>query len=221
MANGQVSNIQEAAIAAPPEGQEKPKRRLLRRPERREQILAAATRAFARAGFAATSLDDVAAEAGISRDNLYRHFESKADLYRAVLRRAQDRLGAATGAPDFTDSSLDALLAVAAAEPSGFRLLFHHAAREPEFRREIDELRTCMFDIAHSHLASAIPDPAWARWASTLVPTVAIEAVIAWLDAGQPDQATAAGRIGLALGAIVEAARSAAGDGSTLPPECR
>jgi AcrR family transcriptional regulator len=221
VANGQVSNIQEAAIAAPPEGQEKPKRRLLRRPERREQILAAATRAFARAGFAATSLDDVAAEAGISRDNLYRHFESKADLYRAVLRRAQDRLGAATGAPDFTDSSLDALLAVAAAEPSGFRLLFHHAAREPEFRREIDELRTCMFDIAHSHLASAIPDPAWARWASTLVPTVAIEAVIAWLDAGQPDQATAAGRIGLALGAIVEAARSAAGDGSTLPPECR
>lgn len=221
MANGQVSNIQEAAIAAPSEGQEKPKRRLLRRPERREQILAAATRAFARAGFAATSLDDVAAEAGISRDNLYRHFESKADLYRAVLRRAQDRLGAATGAPDFTDSSLDALLAVAAAEPSGFRLLFHHAAREPEFRREIDELRTCMFDIAHSHLASAIPDPAWARWASTLVPTVAIEAVIAWLDAGQPDQATAAGRIGLALGAIVEAARSAAGDGSTLPPECR
>ena len=221
MANGQVSNIQEAAIAAPPQGQEKPKRRLLRRPERREQILAAATRAFARAGFAATSLDDVAAEAGISRDNLYRHFESKADLYRAVLRRAEDRLGAATGAPAFTDSSLDALLAVAAAEPSGFRLLFHHAAREPEFRPEIDELRACMFDITHSHLANAIPDPAWARWASALVPMVAIEGVIAWLDAGQPDQATAAGRIGLALGAIVEAARSAAGDGSTLPPECR
>ena len=220
MSGGKVSDPQEAAEAAPPGGEEKPKRRLLRRPERREQILAAATRAFAEAGFAATGLDDVAAEAGISRDNLYRHFESKAELYRAVLRRAQDRLGAATGSPEFTDSSLDALLAVAAAEPAGFRLLFHHAAREPELRREIDELRACMFDIAHTHLADAIPDPAWARWASTLVPTMAIEGVIAWLDAGQPDQAIAAVRVGLALGGIVEAARSAAGEGAALPPEC-
>ncbi len=220
MASGKVSDPLEAAEAAPQGGEEKPKRRLLRRPERREQILAAATRAFAEAGFAATSLDDVAAEAGISRDNLYRHFESKAQLYRAVLRRVQDRLGAATGSPEFTDSSLDALLAAAAAEPAGFRLLFHHAAREPEFRREIDELRACMFDIAHTHLADAIPDAAWARWASTLVPTMAIEGVIAWLDAGQPDQAIAALRIGLALGGIVEAARSAAGEGAALPPEC-
>lgn len=49
----------------------------------------------------------------------------------------------------------------------------------------------------------------------------AIEGVIAWLDARQPDQATAAGPIGLALGAIVETAQSAAGEGATLPPECR
>src|SRR5215471_10704511 len=157
-----MSQPLEGAVAASPAGRERPRRRLLRRPERREQILAAATRAFAQAGFAATSLDDVAVEAGISRDNLYRHFESKADLYRAVLRRAEDRLSAATGSPEFTDSSLDALLAVAAAEPAGFRLLFHHAAREPEFRREIDELRSCMFEAAHSHLADAIPDAAWA-----------------------------------------------------------
>ena len=179
-----------------------------------------ATRAFANAGFAATSLEDVAAEAGISRDVLYRHFDSKADLYRAVLRRAQDRLAAATGSPAFTDSSLDALLSAAAAEPAGFRLLFHHAAREPEFRKEIDELRASMFEVAYGHLAAVIPDPAWARWASTLVPTVAVEGVIAWLDAGQPDPTIATQRIGLAVGGVVEAARSAAGEGAALPPEC-
>jgi AcrR family transcriptional regulator len=212
-----MRDASEGAVAVPPASQEKPKRRLLRRPARREQILVAATRAFAESGFAATSLDDVATAAEISRDVIYRHFESKAELYRAVLRRAQDRLGAATGAPEFTDSSLDALLSAAAAEPAGFRLLFHHAAREPEFRQEIDELRSCLFDIAHSHLADAIPDPAWARWASTLVPTVAVEGVIAWLDAGQPDRTIAALRIGLALGGIVEAARSAAGEGTALP----
>ncbi len=216
-----MSAPSEGAVAVPQGSPEKLRRRLLRRPERREQILVAATRAFADAGFAATTLDDVAAEAGISRDMLYRHFESKAELYRAVLRRAQDRLGVATGAPDFTDSSLDGLLSAAAAEPAGFRLLFHHAAREPEFRQEIDELRSCMFDVAHSRLADAIPDPAWARWASTLVPTVAVEGVIAWLDAGQPDTTIAALRIGLALGGIVEAARSAVGGGAVLPLESR
>ena len=59
--------------------------RRLPRAQRREQILTAATEAFARSGFAATSLEDIAAEADITRVILYRHFDSKADLYRMVL----------------------------------------------------------------------------------------------------------------------------------------
>ena len=58
------------------------------RAQRREQILAAATRAFARGGFANTGLDAVAAEAGVTPVILYRHFASKADLYREVLESA-------------------------------------------------------------------------------------------------------------------------------------
>src|SRR5215472_15857916 len=90
--------------------------RRMRRAERRDQILAAATRAFARSGFAATRLDDVAAEAGISRVILYRHFESKTDLYRAVLDHACLRLAEAVVDDDdeFTAASLDALLDAAA-----------------------------------------------------------------------------------------------------------
>jgi len=102
--------------------------RRLPRAQRRDQIVAAATRAFADAGFAATSLDDIAAQAGVSRMILYRHFESKADLYLAVLDRAQGRLIAATGAPEFTLASVDALIAAAAEDPVAFRLLFRHAA---------------------------------------------------------------------------------------------
>ena len=51
--------------------------RRLPRVQRREQILTAATKAFARSGFAATSLDDIAAEAAVTRVILYRHFYSK------------------------------------------------------------------------------------------------------------------------------------------------
>ena len=130
--------------------------RRLRRAERREQLLAAATQAFARTGFAATSLDDIAAAAGISRVLLYRHFDSKTDLYRAVLDRAIARLTAAVGTRDATYASIDALLGAAAEDSDGFRLLFHHAAREPEFRQQIDRFHKGMIATARRELARVI-----------------------------------------------------------------
>jgi AcrR family transcriptional regulator len=181
--------------------------RRLRRAERREQLLAAATQAFARAGFAATSLDDIAAEAGISRVLLYRHFESKTDLYRAVLDRAIARLTAAVGTRDFTYASIDALLGAAAEDPDGFRLLFHHAAREPEFRQQMDRFRKGMVATARRELARIIPDRAWVQWAAQLAPVVAIEAVMAWLDAGRPDPDQAADRVRQALAGVIGAAQ--------------
>jgi AcrR family transcriptional regulator len=181
--------------------------RRLRRPERREQLLAAATQAFARAGFAATSLDDIAEAAGISRVLLYRHFDSKTDLYRAVLDRAIARLTTTVGTRDYTDASIDALLDAAAEDPDGFRLLFHHAAREPEFRQQMDRFQRGMVATARRELARVISDRAWAQWAAQLAPVVAIEAVMAWLDAGQPDPDQAADRIRQALTGVINAAQ--------------
>jgi AcrR family transcriptional regulator len=181
--------------------------RRLRRAERREQLLAAATQAFARTGFAATSLDDIAAQAGISRVLLYRHFESKTDLYRAVLDRAIGRLTGAVGTRDYTYASIDALLQAAAEDPEGFRLLFHHAAREPEFRQRMDRFQRGMVATARRELATIIPDRAWAQWAAQLAPVVAIEAVMAWLDAGKPDPDRAADRIRQALAGVITAAQ--------------
>lgn len=180
----------------------------LPRAQRREQILAAATEAFARAGFAATGLEDVAETAGISRAILYRHFDSKAQLYRAALDRAREHLQRAVGEPDYTERIIYDLLAAAARDPAGFRLLFHHAAREPEFRAEADRFNTEMTEMAHDQLAADIPDPAWARWAAHLAPPVTIAAITAWLDAGQPDPDTAAARIREVITGIGAAARA-------------
>ena len=179
----------------------------LARMARREQILEAATSAFARGGYALTSLDEIAREAGISRVILYRHFDSKAALYRAVLEQARARLIAAAPGPEYTATSVDGLVAAAAEDPAGFRLLFQHAAREPEFRDEMDRHRAEMVAIAHRQLARAIRNRAWARWAAELAPTVAIEAVLAWLDAGQPDRERAADRVRHAINGVIEAAR--------------
>lgn len=58
---------------------------------RREQILAAATRCFARNGFHETSMQDVIAEAGLSVGAVYRYFKSKDELRGAV---ASENVGA-------------------------------------------------------------------------------------------------------------------------------
>ncbi|ASF13059.1 TetR/AcrR family transcriptional regulator [Nocardia brasiliensis] len=179
------------------------------RAQRREQILAAATRAFARGGFAATSLDAVAAEVGVTHVILYRHFASKADLYQAVLDRTHTRLAEHVGTEDFDDGSIPALLRAAAADPDGFRLLFRHAAREPEFGEQIDTLRATSIEIAERQLAQDMPDidVRWRNWAARLLPTMTLEAVIAWLDAGGPDPDRAAERIRRAVDGVIRAAR--------------
>lgn len=54
-------------------------------PTTRQRILKAAREIFFRDGFADTNLDEVAARAEVGKGTLYRHFESKAELYVAVL----------------------------------------------------------------------------------------------------------------------------------------
>lgn len=60
--------------------------------ERRKLILDAAERSFARAGFHRTTMQDVAAEAGMSPGNLYRYFASKDALVAGLCERDRGNL---------------------------------------------------------------------------------------------------------------------------------
>jgi AcrR family transcriptional regulator len=51
----------------------------------RQKILDAAREVFFRDGFMAANLDEVAQKAGVAKGTLYRYFDSKAELYVAVL----------------------------------------------------------------------------------------------------------------------------------------
>ncbi|RZQ60682.1 TetR/AcrR family transcriptional regulator [Amycolatopsis suaedae] len=183
------------------------------RAQRREQILAAATRAFARAGgFAPTSLDDVAAEAGVTRMILYRHFDSKDALYRAVLDRAGTRMYEATTVDgEITEDTVPYMLHWAAAEPDGFRLLFHHAAREPDYRADIDEAREAMIAVLRPMMSEYTDSEAWAGWGARLATIMVVESIMAWLDAGQPDPDLAVDRVLLAVDGIYNALRDSPG----------
>ncbi|HEX8075157.1 MAG TPA: helix-turn-helix domain-containing protein [Thermoleophilaceae bacterium] len=56
------------------------------------ELLAAARELFAADGYAATSLDAIAAAAGVTKGALYHHFDSKRDVFRAVYEGEQRRL---------------------------------------------------------------------------------------------------------------------------------
>ncbi|MEU4790695.1 TetR/AcrR family transcriptional regulator [Micromonospora tulbaghiae] len=55
---------------------------------KRAQITAAAHASFLREGFAGSSVNRIAGDAGVSIKTLYRHFEDKDDLFTAVMLRA-------------------------------------------------------------------------------------------------------------------------------------
>ncbi len=68
------------------------KRRMEYKELTRAALLEAATELFAQRGFAASSIDDVAASARVSKGAVYYHFADKAELFEAVFRERQQQL---------------------------------------------------------------------------------------------------------------------------------
>ncbi len=57
----------------------------------RNRLLDAAVEVFARRGYERATIDEIAAEAGLSKGTVYWHFDSKADLFQALLEERFDR----------------------------------------------------------------------------------------------------------------------------------
>ena len=75
------------------------RRRRLDVASRRDEIVEAALELYSRQPSDAVTLDDVAAEAGVSRALVYRYFGSRADLYREAMHTAAGRLLAILDVP--------------------------------------------------------------------------------------------------------------------------
>jgi hypothetical protein len=85
--------------------------------------------------------------------------------------------------------------------------LFRHVRREPDFRNFADTFEASMTKAAHRQIAAVVADPTWAQWASQLAPVIALESIIAWLDAGRPDPEHVSRGIRQAIQGIVTAAQ--------------
>src|ERR1700741_1274961 len=59
-----------------------------RKADRPGEIVGAALEVFSEKGFAAAKLDDIARRAGVSKGAVYLYFETKEDIFRAVVAQA-------------------------------------------------------------------------------------------------------------------------------------
>lgn len=86
-------------------------KRQRRKEARPAEIMAAGLKLFSGRGFAATRLEDVAEAAGVSKATIYLYFDSKAELFKAIVREITDaRISAAEGLIDEFDGSTVKLL---------------------------------------------------------------------------------------------------------------
>jgi len=160
-----------------------------RSPARRLTVLHAAAGAFAHTGYAATSMDEIAATAGITKLIVYRHFGSKEALYRAVLEQVFDRqveLFLANLAQGLmAEGSTRALLAVAASGPtdSAFSGARPRASRSSPNTPLAPRCR-CRRRARCRHSLVA---PEFAEWAAQTLFDQLVDAVLDWLDYGTAD----------------------------------
>src|SRR5215475_3846175 len=112
-------------------------------------ILAAARKLFASAGFDATSIDGIAARAGVAKGAVYHHFASKEEIFTRVLVDVQAEIAAlpVPAATRAMGDPLDMIAAetlrylLAATEPSRKRILLIDGPAVIGWRkwREIDD----------------------------------------------------------------------------------
>jgi AcrR family transcriptional regulator len=163
------------------------RRKLLSRAQRQATILQGAATAFATKGFAGTGMEEVAAASGITKEIVYRHFTSKEELYRAVLDATGQSLKAefARASQEFqSGAGIRALLAVGRAHPDALRLLLVHAAREPEFADYTHDVRSRVINWVSQRRGH--DDPLFRRWAVEVAVSHTWNAVLTWLDVGDP-----------------------------------
>jgi AcrR family transcriptional regulator len=126
-----------------------PTRRRLTAEERRAGILDAALAVFSARGYHASSIDDIAREAGISKALIYEHFDSKQALYGDLLEQNADELferlaaslaevGVESGAARLA-TGLDAFFSFVEERRDAWRILFRDVS-DPETSAALDRI---------------------------------------------------------------------------------
>ena len=174
--------------------------------ERREQLLDIGRGLFAQKGFDATSVEEIAASAGVSKPVVYEHFGGKEGLYAVVVDREMSALldaitGALTssGQPrELLEQAAFALLDYIEKSSDGFRILVRDspvAQSTGSFASLISDAASQVEHIMANQLKERGFDPKLApMYAQMLVGMVALTGQW-WLDVRRPPKAVVAAHL--------------------------
>ena len=174
--------------------------------ERREQLLDIGRSLFAERGFDATSVEEIAQRAGVSKPVVYEHFGGKEGLYAVVVDREMSRLldsitGALTssGKPrEVLEHAALALLDYIEQSTDGFRILVRDspvAQSTGSFASLISDAASQVEHIMATQFEERGFDPRYApMYAQMLVGMVALTGQW-WLEERKPDKAEVAAHL--------------------------
>ena len=174
--------------------------------DKRQQLLGAAVRVFARKGFHASRVGDIAEEAGVAHGLLYHYFKSKDQVLEAVFHENWSILVARIESVEETDEpAADQIRHIAAIVlrtwlhlPDVVRVVIQEFGRSPELGERIGEL-TLPIDALRRVIARGIErgefrkdiDPAFA---ATVVYGSIDELLTAWVLGRLPSDEDAVAR---------------------------
>ncbi|HEX2133486.1 MAG TPA: TetR/AcrR family transcriptional regulator [Actinophytocola sp.] len=164
----------------------------LPRTARRAQLLEAAQDVFARNGYHAAAMDEIAERAGVSKPVLYQHFPGKLELYMALLEihvdelisRVTDAMGSTTDNRARVRNAVSAYFDFVDGESQAYRLVFESDLRgEPAVQAAIDRgTDACTAAITATITADAGLDTERARLLAVGLVGISQVAARSWLS---------------------------------------
>jgi AcrR family transcriptional regulator len=159
--------------------------------ERRQQLFAVALRLFAERGYRATTMDDVAEAAGVTKPLVYQHFSSKRSLYLelvdSVAKEMVSAIGRATAAAEGPRQQVEmgfaAYFDLVVAHESAFRLLYgRNDADDRELGQALRRVEDAIAEAIEPLIAAGL-DPEHRRFLAYAVVGMAEGASRHWLAA--------------------------------------
>ena len=173
--------------------------------ERREQLLDVGRTLFAERGFEATSIEELAARAGVSKPVVYEHFGGKEGLYAVVVDREMQSLthrisSALTGGHprEMVEQAALALLIYIEDEADGFRVLTRDspvASGSGTFSSLLNDIATQVeYILAAEFQRRGLQTELAGMYAQMLVGMVALTGQW-WLDVREPSREVVAAHL--------------------------
>jgi AcrR family transcriptional regulator len=135
--------------------------------QRRQQLFAVALELFARRGYRATTMDDIADAAGVTKPLLYQHFSSKRALYlelvdsiaRELLGAVREAVVQADGPRQQVELGFAAYFRLVVNKEAEFRLLYgRDHADDPELGRALRAVEDAIAEAIDPLIAAGLED---------------------------------------------------------------